>query len=64
MEEVFSIYDGGALLYSRTDCFILLNIANLTVTNARSNLLVEPPLNSLKVIHPMGKQNGQNDSFI
>jgi hypothetical protein len=54
MEEVYSIYDGGALLYSRTDCFILINIANLAVINARSNLLVVPSLNSLKVIHPMG----------
>jgi len=54
MDEVYSIYDGGALLYSRTDCFILLSIANIGVVNARSNLLVEPPINSLKVIHPMG----------
>jgi hypothetical protein len=54
MDEGYSIYDGGALIYSRTDCFILLNIANVTVTNARSNLLTEPPLNSLKVINPMG----------
>lgn len=57
MDEGYSIYDGGALIYSRTDCFIKLNIANITVTNARSNLVIEPPLNNLKVIQAMGAQN-------
>ena len=54
MDEGYSINDGGALMYSRTDCFIKLNIANITVTNARSNLLPEPSLNTVRVIQPMG----------
>jgi hypothetical protein len=41
VEDVYSIFDGGSLLYSRTDCFIELDIASLNVTNAKSNLLPE-----------------------
>ena len=33
LSDAFSIYDGGALVYSRTDCFIELNIAKINVTN-------------------------------
>jgi hypothetical protein len=33
LSDAFSIYDGGALVYSRTDCFIELNIARINVTN-------------------------------
>ncbi len=64
MDEGYSIYDGGALMYSRTDCFIKLNIANITVTNARSNLLPEPSLNTVRVIQPMGLQNPSLNNLI
>jgi hypothetical protein len=33
LSDAFSIYDGGALVYSRSDCFIELNIAKINVTN-------------------------------
>jgi hypothetical protein len=54
MSDAYSIYDGGALIYSRTDCFIELNIAKINVTNSMSNLISEPPFNNPRVISPMG----------
>ena len=57
MTDSYSIYDGGALIYSRTDCIISLNIANITVNNAQSNLIIEPLTNNPRVIPQMGVQN-------
>ena len=38
LEDALSLHDGGALLYSRTDCFLDLSLADLRVSNIRSNV--------------------------
>jgi len=39
MEDSYSILDAGTLLYSRTDCFMQVNLTDLKVRNVRTNLL-------------------------
>jgi hypothetical protein len=39
LDEAFSINDAGGLLYSRTDCYMSVNISEIRVTTIRSNLI-------------------------
>ena len=39
MDDAVSVHDGGALLYSRTDCFIDMSLADARISNIRSNLV-------------------------
>jgi hypothetical protein len=46
IDEAYVVSDAGALLYSRTDCYINLNITEVRATNARSNILTMQSFNS------------------
>jgi hypothetical protein len=43
MEDSYSILDAGTLLYSRTDCFMQVNLTDVRVRNVRTNLLQQSP---------------------
>lgn len=38
-EEVQSLFDGGSLLYTTSDCFIQLTLTSLNITNVKSNFI-------------------------
>ena len=39
MRNVSSIYEGGALLSTQTDCFMQISLQNLTLRNVTSNFI-------------------------
>lgn len=52
IDEAYSISDAGGLLYSRTDCYLSLNISEIRASNIRSNAVLMQSM-----ILPMGLSN-------
>lgn len=44
LEDSVSVLDGGGLVYSRTDCFVELTLADVKISQVRSNLVANGTL--------------------
>jgi hypothetical protein len=43
VDETISLYDGGGLVYSKTDCFLQLTLNRISTSNTRSNYILGQP---------------------